>query len=201
MEPRTSEGAGRDFAVGIANNGQYGFHARRNGELGLSLVRGAIHCRLGDKQLSAISPTVSASQHHTYMDQGHHEFRFRLIWGRAAAVARALIPAAHELNLPLEHLFIFNQPTPEPANGESWGPFLELRASTVVLSCLKKADRSDDLIVRVNETIGRRTKATLRLAGASKPAEMELRPFEVRTMRLLPTRRGVRVVPCGLLED
>jgi alpha-mannosidase len=190
LEERTGERA----AVGVANDGQYGFHATSNGELGLSLVRGAVHCRFGDLP-------ARADEHHTYMDQGQHDFRFRLLWGKAPALARALIPAAMELNLPLEPFFIYHQPTPRADSPGQLEPLLEVIPNTVVLSALKKADEGDDLILRLNETLGRRTRATLRTAEMTAPAALDFRPFEVKSLRIHRTPRATTITTCNLLEE
>jgi alpha-mannosidase len=180
--------------VGVANDGQYAFHAHANGELGLSLARGAVHCRFGDAP-------ARAEEHHTYLDQGQHDFRFRLLWGKAPAVAKALIPAAMELNLPLESFFMYHHPTPRTdAPGHVESP-LQITPDTVVLAALKRADDGDDLVLRLNETVGRRTRASLRIAGMDAPATLTLRPFEVKTVRVSRSAGGLAVTPCSLLEE
>jgi alpha-mannosidase len=189
---RLEEKGGGRLAVGIAGDGQYAFHATSDGELGLSLVRGAVHARFGDLP-------ARADEHHTYMDQGQHEFRFRLLWGRAPALAKALVPAALELNLPLEPFFMFHQPTPQADSRDQVESQIEVVPDTVVLSAFKKADVGDDLIVRLYEALGRRTQATLRAAGMKTPARLTFGPFEIKTLRLRRTTRGVAVTPCNLL--
>jgi alpha-mannosidase len=191
---RLEERAGERLAVGVASDGQYAFHAGRNGELGLSLVRGAVHARFGDL-------AARPDEHHTYMDQGQHDFRFRVLWGKAPRLAKALIPAAVELNLPLEPFFMYHQPTSRPGSPSRMEPMLEVNPDTVVLSALKKADDGDDLVVRFNETLGRRTRATLRIAGMSAPISLNLGPFEVKTFRIRRTARGITIAPCNLLEE
>jgi alpha-mannosidase len=190
---RLEQRAGDRLAVGVANDAQYAFHARENGELALSLVRGAVHSRFGDAP-------ARADEHHTYMDQGQHDFRFRLLWGEAPAVAKAVIPAAMELNLPLEPFFMYHRPTPMPGAPAQVGPWLEVTPATVVLSALKKAERGDETIVRLNETRGRRTRAALKIAGRSEPAELVFEPFEVKTLRLTRSDAGMTFTPCALLE-
>jgi alpha-mannosidase len=161
--------------------------------LGLGLVRGAIHSRFGDAP-------ARADEYHTYMDQGEHDFRFRLLWGKTPAVAKALVPAAMELNLPLEAFFMYHQPTAGPGAPAAGAAWLEVRPDTVVLSALKKAEQGDDVVLRLSETLGRRTRAELRIAAMAGPAAVELGPFEVKTLRLTRRDGGLTVGPCGLLE-
>jgi len=191
---RLEEVAGERLAVGVASSGQYAFHARRSGELGLSLVRGAVHARFGDLP-------ARADEHHTYMDQGQHGFRFRLLWGKAAALSRALIPTAIELNMPLEPFFMYSQRTPAPGSPARREPPLEVEPSTVVLSAFKKAHDGDDVIVRLNETLGRRTRATLRFPGMKSAVVLRLRPFEIATLRVRRGARRATITTCDLLEE
>jgi alpha-mannosidase len=134
------------------------------------------------------------------MDQGQHDFRFRLLWGDADEVAKALVPAAMELNLPLEAFFMYHRPTPAPAAPARVKWPLEVTPTTVVLSAMKKADDGDDLILRLNETVGRRTHAALKMEGA-EPHALEFEPFEVKTLRVARSDQGIAISPCPLLED
>ena len=86
-------------------------------------------------------------------------------------------------------------PLPEPLP-------VRLEGEGVDLAVLKKAEDSDDLVVRIVETRGRRAEATLSAAGARTavpilaneleetgaplplPAKLSFRPFEIKTLRL-----------------
>jgi hypothetical protein len=96
-----------------------------------------------------------------------------------------------------------------------------VKPDTVVLAALKKADEGDDIIVRLNETLGRRTRATLAVTGSRVPAELDFRPFEIKTLRIgrrrrtarrrrgatglslcsISEARGITITPCNLLEE
>ena len=66
----------RKLAIGVANNGQYGFAVTADGTLGLSLARGAVHTRWGDQP-------IEPNEHHTFIDQGQIDTSFRLVAGTA----------------------------------------------------------------------------------------------------------------------
>lgn len=191
---RMEEKRGDGLAVGIANDGQYSFHAKQNGELGLGLLRGAVHCFFGGAD-------VSAGQQHTYMDQGQHDFRFRIIWGKADSVEKQLVPAAMNLNSPLEPFVIFNHPVLNPDAPEKTESPLEITPNTVVLAALKKSDKGNALILRFNETLGKQTKASLKLAGRKQAIKLDFHPFEIKTLRLSRTKQGLKVSFCNLLEE
>jgi alpha-mannosidase len=198
---RLEENNRNKFAIGVANDGQYGFAVKQNGNLGLSLLRGAINCRFGDIYAWQEKKPVSTDEYHTYMDQGQHDFRFRVLWGKAPALAKALIPAAMELNLPLEPMFIYNQPTAIQDNPNLTESLITVTPSTVTLVALKKAEDSDGLILRLNETLGRKTKTSIRMTGMKNPFEIELHPFEIKTIYVRRSAKGVQMREIGLLEE
>jgi len=82
--------------------------------------------------------------------------------------------------------------------------FFELKPSNLILSALKKAEQSDDVILRFFETVGETTKAELKVFKPIKRAwltdllereeeefgvtgntlELEVKPFEIVTLKL-----------------
>jgi len=82
--------------------------------------------------------------------------------------------------------------------------FFQLKPSNLILSALKKAEQSDDVILRFFETIGETTKAELKVFKPIKQAwltdllereekefgvtgntlELEVKPFEIVTLKL-----------------
>jgi len=151
-------------------------------------------------------------------DVGHHDLRYALYphegtWREAGTVRRGW-----ECNLPLvarQELHRAGVVPPWTSWGllEAMGPtwsFLSVEPENVVLSALKVADeewgQGSPFIVRLAETVGRETEATLRLPVALASCEetnhveepldsdavhsegdcvrVHLRPYEVRTVRL-----------------
>jgi len=189
----------KDFAVGVANSGQSGFDVSPDGTLRLSLTRGATHSSWeGDPG----GPPVDPAQSYTYMDQRQIDLRFRLLAGEDASdVAAHLIPAALELNQPLERFFTFSPPTIPDGNSATPAPFLEVAPATVVLSALKRAEGGDELIVRLAEAVGQRTTARVRLEQGSVQ-EIILGPHEVQTFRVRRVGSGaVEWQPSTILEE
>jgi len=186
---------GRDCTVGVANNGAPGFHAYADGELGLSISRGAVYS-CGDE-----NPRLDPNRAYTFMDQETIDTRFRLVAGADREdTARALVLAALELNHPLEHFFAYHVPT-LPADAPAHpAPFLAVEPSNVIVSALKKADRDEALIVRLHETAGAPTRAEVRLEGGP-PVEVDMGPYALKTLRV--TRQGGQIewTESNLLES
>jgi alpha-mannosidase len=183
----------KKLAVGVANNGQYGFAVTPDGAVGLSVARGAVHTRWGDQ-------VIEANEHHTFQDQGQIDTRFRIIAGQTADVTATLLPAALELNQPLDVYAAFYPPTPRLDPAKAQLPFLQVSPQTVQLGALRKAEDDDALIVRLVESAGKATAVTLTLEGVEL-THLDLKPFEITTLKIKRGSKGITVKPCGLIEE
>jgi alpha-mannosidase len=135
-------------------------------------------------------------------DQGVHRFAYRLV--SDATIADA-VDAGYRLNLPLRERDAAG-PVAPLVSVEGAGP----APHGVVVESVKLAeDRSGDLIVRVYEALGSRTRARVSwdlqatrasivdllerelepLPDAAGGTTVELRPFQVLTLRIQPTAR------------
>ena len=110
-----------------------------------------------------------------------------------------MVAAAAELNQGVERFEGFDA-TGDP---EPFFP-LDLSGEGVDLAVLKKAEDSDDLVLRLVETRGRRATADLFSSGhvvpvlanelaetgapLELPAKLSFRPFEIKTLRLSLSR-------------
>jgi alpha-mannosidase len=180
------------MAVGVANSGQNAFDLSPDGTLRLSISRGGTHSSWEEGQ------GLDTSQSWTYMDQEQIDTRFRIIADADAGdVAARLVPAALELNQPLERFFVYHAPSAPQGAPEQPVPFLHIEPATVILGALKKAEREDALAVRLAETIGQAVTAQVRLEGGA-PQSIEFRPYEIKTF--LVGKDGAWT-PCNLLEE
>ncbi|MBZ0299872.1 MAG: hypothetical protein K8J31_09035, partial [Anaerolineae bacterium] len=129
------------MTVGIANNGQNGFDVSPDGTLNLSITRGGVHCHWDE------SPDgLDTDQSFTWMDQTQIDTGFRLLAGADGdAIAAQLIPAALELNQPLERFFAYYPPSPLSGAPQQPEAFLSIEPATIVLGALKKAEGEDAL--------------------------------------------------------
>lgn len=130
-----------NYGVSLMNDCKYGYDVHDN-VLRLSLLR------------SPISPDPHA-------DEGKHEFVYSLYphkgdWREARTIQRA-----YELNCPIIAL------KTEPQNGQlpSLTSFVTLNKEHVIIDTIKKAEDSDDLIIRLYEAYGQRGNIEMTFIG------------------------------------
>jgi len=122
-------------------------------------------------------------------DHGHHEIEVGLVIGADAEIA-----TAEGIKL--------NAPATVVRGGNEVEPLVSVTGAGIIVSSVKLADdRSGDVIVRVYESLGRRTTGTLSVAfehtgirevslieddldDPRTGGELVLKPFEVRTLRI-----------------
>jgi alpha-mannosidase len=169
-----------DYGVALLNDGKYG-HSLHHNVIGLSLLKGAIH------------PDPEA-------DRGLHRFTYSLYPHTGTWQAANVVREAYALNVPL-------QASPfQPNNGNMplTSSFLRVEGDHVVAETVKTADDEDGLIVRLYEAHNQRGLIALHthqpivsaaetdllereiraVQVADGVAKFEIRPFEVKTIRL-----------------
>ena len=164
----------------LLNDCKYGYDAKGN-VLRLSLLR-------------------SPEWPDPHADEGHHEFTYALYphagnWREAHTVQQG-----YELNYPLLTIAVANHQGLLPASHS----FLSLEGENVVLTALKKAEESDDLIVRFYEWAGKEADVRLHFSsGIESASETNLiedlggplavqgasvtvhtKPYEIKTIRV-----------------
>jgi alpha-mannosidase len=171
------------FGVAIANDGMYGHDAWRDAEAGRTITT--------VRQSLLRAPTFPDPD----ADQGRHEFETLIA---PAATTDEALAWGIQLGSPLRRV---------AGDGLTLAPVrLDGDTSAVVSAVKLAADRSGDLVVRLYESRGARTRARLvwdrdgairecdlvegaldgsaQLDADPRSAELELRPFEVRTFRI-----------------
>ena len=178
-----------DFGVALLNDCKYGYRVKGS-ELSISLLR------------ASTEPDPVA-------DKGAHRFTYAIL-PHAGDLAHTdeVVAAAAELNQSVERFEGFAATGEDCALPEPLPVALE--GEGIDLAVLKKAEDSDDLVVRLVETRGRRATATLSATRHSSlvtrhfakatpvlanelaetgapmalPAKLAFRPFEIKTLRL-----------------
>jgi alpha-mannosidase len=165
-----------NYGVALLNDSKYGYACHGN-VLRLSLLR------------SPKSPDPKA-------DMGRHHFRYALLPHEGGPQAGGVIPAAAAFNQPLRV-----QASSKPVASRS---FFSVDNPGVVLDTVKKAEDSDDLILRFYESHGAHQEATLTVDGkiaqaarvnlleendepiraGAKQIKLKLRPFEILSLKL-----------------
>lgn len=152
------------YGVSLLTDSKYGYSAHQN-VLAVTLLR------------SSIYPDP-------YADEGEHEFTYSL-FPHPGDWRSDTIRAAQALNAPLRAIFT-NSITASPESAE-W----QLSGGPLELACLKKAEDSGDLILRLYEPHGNRGVATLK-AGCPLRAAFQANLLE-ETLAPLPITSGSRL--------
>jgi alpha-mannosidase len=175
------------FGVALLNDCKYGYAAADN-LITLSLLRGARHPG-GDDQI--------------FGDQGRHTFAYAVCphagdWRRGGVVAEAW-----SFNVPLRTL----RPCPDLVEMLPQGvPFFSAIDSNLIIDTIKKAEDSDEVVLRLYEPEGDRGRAIIEAASSAIGARnrsniledrlgklksedphsvtVEYRPFEIQTLLL-----------------
>ncbi|RLI23865.1 hypothetical protein DRO57_08095 [Candidatus Bathyarchaeota archaeon] len=173
-----------EYGLTVLNDSKYGFDVSGN-TVRITLLR------------TSYSPDPNP-------DQGSHKVLYAIYphtgdWRSALSFRRG-----YELNHPLEAMPILKPSQVRGGRPDSMS-FLEAEPENVVVTCLKKAEDSEDTILRLYEAMGRETEATLRFGFDVKEAQevdltekpigekltvedgrltIKLKPLEIKTLKL-----------------
>jgi alpha-mannosidase len=173
-----------------------------DGEYGVSLLN---DCKYGfDVQDNTMRMTILRTSYSPdpNPDQGRHELKYSLYphrgdWRKALTFRRG-----YELNHPLETVVVTGR-APQ-GNLPEEASFIRINPGNVVLSCLKKAEDSDGIIVRIYDATGEGSEAEItpgfpvreavetdllernlsRLKLQEGSLKVKLGPWEIKTIRL-----------------
>ncbi|GHA36220.1 alpha-mannosidase [Devosia pacifica] len=168
-----------DFGAALINDCKYGYDAVEQ-TVRITLVRGSTHP-------------------HPEADQGEHRLRYALFIHEGEKDLQLVHRAAERLNNPLQLVGALG----EAAEAAPFS-FADVDCDTVTVETVKKAEDSDDLIVRVFEHANRRATAHIQFGVPVKSVSrvnlmeeggesvefndnsltLSLRPFEIATLKL-----------------
>lgn len=182
--------AGEEYTVGLVNNSTYSYDCL-DGLLRTILVRSAPFARHDPFQV----PHNDAG---AWQDQGRQERRFWLARGKGAFAALELDRLAEEAQTPAEYVMDSAHEGTEPRERS----FVRLAPGTVTLLALKRAERGDGFVVRVQERAGRAGELTLECAALGVNYRAQIKPWEIKTLLVEGAAAGRRaqVREVNLLE-
>ncbi len=186
----------RDYGVALLNDCKYGYKIKDN-VLELDLVRSVPY---PGPRLVPDQDVEPGSPHGAYTDQGEHAFRYALYPHDGDAVSGNVVRAGYELNVPLT----LCGPGSRKAGGPREASFLKVDAPNVIVETVKKAEDSDDMVIRLYECAHASARATLTFAFPVKSAwevdlmeenpraltfrsngvKLDFRPFEIKSVRV-----------------
>ena len=127
------------------------------------------------------------------MDQGQFTFRF---WFNADTISRRKRQIDREALVKNEQAFVLSF-FPENA-GRKIKPLAVLSDDVVQITAMKKAQKNNDLIIRLFEPSGRKRSTILSLPLIYKKIKIELTPFEIKSLRVNLKTKNIAEV--NLLE-
>ncbi len=181
-------GGGQRYGLSLLNDGKYSFSINGR-EMALTVLRSPIYSHHMPAQ-------PDANQEYSYIDQGVQRFTYVLLphegsWETAHTVRRAA-----ELNQQPIVLIGTYHPNGRLPQRDS---YLAVDQENIIVSVVKKAEDSDDLVLRCYETTGVATRAFLRLPRWERVIETDFGPCEIKTLRV-PMDSTLPVVETDLME-
>ncbi|MBB3128593.1 alpha-mannosidase [Paenibacillus rhizosphaerae] len=175
------------YGVSLMNDSKYSYSIH-NKEMAITMLRSPIYAHH--------DPLVpSPNGHYSFIDQGIQIVHYSILphegnWETAGTVMRAA-----ELNQrPITVIETYHKGSLSQRDS-----FLSVDQDQVVVSVLKKAEDSDDLILRAYETTKSATRAVIRLPKWNRIIEADFGPCEIKTF-LIPKNADAPVRETNLIE-
>lgn len=176
------------YGFSLLNDSKYSLDVNVR-DIGLTILRSPPYAH-------HIPATVEDDRLHSYIDQGIQRFTYVMFphtgsWETAGTVHRAA-----ELNQKPIAMFATFHPDGKLPQVDS---FIDVQPSNVVVSVLKRAEDSDDLIIRAYETHKISTHAKITLPKWGHVIEADFVPCEIKTFRV-PRDPKQSITETNLLE-
>lgn len=165
----------RTGALGIANNGTYGFSAVP-GEIRTTLLRSAAYCAhpIGDRML------IPDDRFTPHMEMGERTYEFRLLAGERAQVEHRMAEIAAVFNEAPVALSFF----PSGEDGcETAQSCIEINGP-LQMTAFKRAADENGYILRLFNPLAEKSEGTVCCALLKEPISVSLKPYEFITFRL-----------------
>jgi len=163
---------GKSYNIGIINSGIYSFDAVDN-TIHLTLRRSVQAPHYNELQ-------YSEEQGKKFLDQGTFTEQLRIIMWEGEWDSAFISKASSEFQLKSYVLM----DTIHDGSKNLLESFLQLNAETSVISALKTSEKGNDIILRLAETGGFSDTANIISKTSDFNFEIELKPYQVKTVRL-----------------
>jgi alpha-mannosidase len=173
------------YGLAVINDAKYGYSVPGN-DLRISVVRSAVYAHHNPKVLDM-------NAEHIWQDQGIQTFRMLLVPHTGTWKKNNIVRVAEEFVAPSMMIYqgIHDGKLPKASS------FLKIDPDNLIVSSIKLAEDSNDLIFRCVETTGVTTEATLDLISVKWKGSF--RPYEIKTLRMNMNSGEIREV--NLLEE
>jgi alpha-mannosidase len=180
----------QNLAFSCINDGIYGSD-EKDGEIRLSLLRSVGYSALTGGGKDTVIPQDRYSKR---VDQGERVFRF---WFNGGTVEDRLDRIDHEAMIHNEKPYALTYfPSGE---GELPQPLIELSDTSVQLTTFKKAEQSNNYVIRLFEPTGKDRTFTVNVPIVNISEEMNIKGFEIKS--LLVDIKNNKLTEINLVEE
>lgn len=187
-----SEGKKITYGLAIINDTKYSFSAKDN-VFTITLVRSPIYAH-------HIPNVKKEDVDYFYIDQGFHEFKYLLFphKGDWKKVFYQISNLSDAINFGLDYIMEGSHEGILPRKFS----FVSVSDRNLYITALKKAEASDDLVLRVLEQTGeeRNVDVTLNMSAIRRVVSIKVKPFEVKTI-VVPISSSNKEYEANFLEE
>ena len=167
------------YGLTILNDAKYGYSVNGK-DMRVSIVRSPLY---GHRRRQRIDPDID----YKLQNQGQQTFRMLLIPHTGTWQNAAIVRTAEELTAPLPIILQGIHPGSRPQADS----FLSVDIPNVVISAIKQAENSNDLIVRCYETAGRSIQTTIDFQFLKQQWSGVFQASEIKTLRINPRTKKI----------
>jgi len=178
--------AGQIYGLTVINDAKYGYSVHDN-DMRISVSRSAVYAHHNPRVLDMKSE-------HLWMDQGIQTFRMLLAPHKGTWKENRIPQLTEEFISPALVIYQGIHGGKMPKSGS----FISVNSPNVILTAMKQAEFSKDLIIRCVEISGEPVNVTVDLAFISKKKELSFRQNEIKTLRITT---GGEIREVNLLEE
>jgi alpha-mannosidase len=183
----THPATGELYGLSLLNDGKYSFDIH-NKEMSLTVLRSPIYAHHDPK-------VPEENGHYSFIDQGIQTFTYSMLPHKGNWETAHTVKAAAELNQkPVSIIETYHKGTLPQKDS-----FVKVNVENVIISVAKKAEDSEDLILRAYETTNNKTSARIELPKWHRTIETEFKPSEIKTFRV-PKDQALSIIETNLME-
>jgi len=182
----TGKQDGNTFGLTVINDAKYGYNVLEN-DMRISVARSAVYAHHRPRVLD-----INAE--HLWMDQGIQTFEMMLVPHSGTWEKNNIARITEEFMAPAVATYQGIHGGSLPKSGS----FLSIDNPSVIVSAVKQSENGEDTIIRLVETSGLTSAATLDLTFAKQKWTGNFTPCEIKTIRM--NKKGV-INEVNLLEE
>ncbi|MGC9063226.1 MAG: glycoside hydrolase family 38 C-terminal domain-containing protein, partial [bacterium] len=175
-----------NYGLSLINNAKYSYDVEDN-VLSLTVLRSPVYAHHIPRELDP-------NEDYRYIDQGEQGFTYILLPHKGDWRESDIIALAEYLNNPPTAFVEYNHKGTLPSEKK----FIEVDKENIIVSTIKEAEDSEDIIVRAYETRGNSTQASFILFNRNW--KVSFSPYEIKTF-LIPKNSSLPIKEVNLLEE